>query len=136
MIKSKNINLSSRLRSFSTYLDVSAGGAMRQDIVCTEAPIRVRKITTYYYVASDTGTAGQATNIGIRGSLTKYGAISCATTAKTAGTQVETAPASADVVPKGEPLIISRSAGTGTNAGEIVVTVEYEIADENETRKA
>lgn len=113
----------------SAVFDISGTASILDVLVSQTSSIKVRGAQLVYTVATDGGTRPESITVGVPGALTRYFSVTpAASTAQWTVTAV--APSSAVLVPKGTPLIITRSAAAGgTNTGEVKLVIEYEFAD-------
>lgn len=129
MIQHKNMTASARSRAASYTLDLSSTTHSPTVVYEANNDIKIKSIDLVYAVATSSDSQGEKITVGIAGTLTKYCDITIAVSTA-AGTVTAQTVASTDLLTKGTPLIITRSAFSGTsNTGEVAVVVHYELID-------
>jgi hypothetical protein len=129
MIGNKGMVRAAKKRTLSFYFDLSATTALIERIADPTYKIRIRELSFIYTVASNGGTIVDAIRVGIPGSLTKF-FNATPVISQAAGTVAKIAPSSADLIPAGITLLFDKASNTGgTNTGEVLCVLEYELVD-------
>lgn len=130
MIQNKGMSRHARRRKLSAYLDISGTTPLLVAVSDQDCDIKVQAISLAYVVATDAGTRPETLNVGVPGAATRYATV---TPAASQGQNTHTTIAVSNqstLVPAGTALQIVRSAAAGgTNTGEVVITVDYELID-------
>lgn len=129
MIRNKNLSRGAKARYFTHNIDLSAASYCPKVLYVPENDIKIKAVYVTYSVATSSHTQGEDIYVGITSDTDKY-ATYTPLTSQAIGTVATATLLSTALVAKTTPIIVMKSAATGTsNTGEVSVTVHYELVD-------